>query len=125
MSDSDDVLKKFSQNDKVLKFDDNGELTGIYQGATSELDPYSTTNETRIAYSFTCPDKQKRMLASKSKRLAKAMYESGAVKGDMLQIMRFGEGYETMYKVKVLTKDKPEEVPAPQEQEEVPDIADF
>ncbi len=105
---SEDLLKNFSKNDTILKFDENGEVVGAYQGATEQKDPFSKTGETQIRYTFMCKDGKQRFLDSKSKRLAKAIYESGADIGDTIEIIRFGEGFETTFRVKVVdTKKKP------------------
>lgn len=119
---SEDILKKFSENGKILKFNDDGEISGIYKKVYQEEDSFSKENPKgkRLVYVIRVDgDDNDKSLPSTSKRLARAMYESGAKAGDHIKITRFGEKYETVFKVKVLSEEKEQE----QVEEEVPDIA--
>jgi hypothetical protein len=116
---SEDVLKKFSSNTNILKFNEDGEISGIYKKVYEEDDPFSKDGGKRLIYLIKSDDDNKeKQLSSTSKRLARAMYESGANFGDHITIMRFGEKYETAFKVKVSAKEQVTET-----EEAVPDIA--
>lgn len=104
---ADNILQKYSQDNKRLAFDANGEIHGIYRGVIEEDDPF-TPGDKRLVYKVEGEDKVQRTYPSKSKRLAKAFYESGAKDGDKIEIMRFGEGFETVYRVKIINKSQPE-----------------
>lgn len=111
---TDSILQKYSQDSKKLAFDANGEIRGVYRGVIEEDDPF-TPGDKRLVYKVEGEDKVQRSYPSKSKRLAKAFYESNAKDGDKIEIMRFGEGFETVYRVKIVSKNQTEEKKNPED----------
>jgi hypothetical protein len=97
---ADNILEEFTKNDKFLNFNEDGVLEEVFQSVIKEKDPFGKVGEERLSFTFLCSDGKERQFTSKSKRLAKEMLKVSPQQGETLQITRFGEGFETMYKVK-------------------------
>ncbi|MDD5407114.1 MAG: hypothetical protein PHE73_09275 [Sulfurovaceae bacterium] len=101
-------LEKFAKNDAYIQLteENNHVFEGVYNGNFLEDDPF-TPGDQRMVYKFTCADGKLRALTSKSKRLARKFLNSGANSGDVVKVERTGVGFNTSYRVDVITRKEP------------------
>ena len=93
-----DDLQGYIQGE-YLRFDENGEIAGIYKGHTIEDDPFGKEKgEKRVAYTIEVDGEDKK-LTSKSKRLAGRVIRKGLKGGENITIKRRGVGFETDYEI--------------------------
>ena len=85
-----------------LKFTEDNDFTliGIYRGAVTEDDPFNP-GEKRLVFDFEI-DKEIKKLGSGSRKLAKKFIAAKVKAGDTVRIVRYGEGFDTNYDVKVV-----------------------
>lgn len=97
-----DFDKFIGDNNKYLKFNDQNELSGTFVSAFIEEDPFMPGTK-RMAYVLMSEGNEEKTLNSKSKRLAKEFVKKGIKSGDNIKIMRIGQGFDTNYRIDIIT----------------------
>src|SRR5215469_17326153 len=96
-----EFLKESRKNSPLIQFPDTGVIEGVYYGGKVEDDPFDPQVK-RVVYTLGIEGKKK-MLISKSVRLANQMRRVAPDVGDSIRIKREGERFETTYTVTLLS----------------------
>lgn len=93
-------LEKFSQGggSQYIRFSaETPTFEGVYLGYEFEDDTFNP-GEKKVVYHIEI-DRERKMLSTGSKRLARAIIAAKPVVGEFIRVTRVGESFETDYKV--------------------------